>query len=330
MTDTMGDTKGRIGYVSVVIPVYNGERYLQQAIDSVLAQTYADVEIVVIDDGSTDSSPTMLREYGDRLRVYHQPNCGNVGLVRNTGIERSHGEFIAFLDQDDWWLPEKLSLQVQAMRSSDSIGLVHTAVTDFDDDGCSESGLLNPDAHPERIQGRCFEELLQGNPMYNSSVLVRRSALQKVGVCDLQIPGNTVQDYDLWLRIAKAFDFGFVSEPVTCYRMHSGQGMWNRQKMLLAELDVLLRMQDVDIWKSRSTGRYRLAKLYDEIATAYFEAADVASARKYFLKALSVGRSPRQLFRWGASLLPFPVIRAMRSAVLKLKKGDSTARQRLA
>ena len=322
----MSEVKLKIGRVSVVIPVYNGEQYLQRAIDSVLAQTYSDVEVVVIDDGSTDGSLAMLREYGDRLCVYHQANCGNVGLVRNTGIDRSHGEFVAFLDQDDWWLPEKLTLQVQAMRDANSIGLVHTAVTDFDDEGCSESGLLNPDAHPERITGRCFDELLLGNPIYNSSVLVRRSALEAVGVCNLQIPGNTVQDYDLWLRIAKVFDFGFVSESVTCYRMHSGQGMWNRQKMLLAELDVLLRMQSVAVWKSGEVSRHRLAKLYDEVATAYFEAADVASARIYFLKALGVGQSPRQLLRWGASLMPFPMIRAVRSTVLKLKKGETTAR----
>ena len=131
----MSEAKFRTGCVSVVIPVYNGERYLQRAIDSVLPQTYSDVEIVVVNDGSTDSSPAILREYGNRLCVHHQANCGNVGHGRNTRI-----------DQDDWWLPGKLSLQVQAMRTSDSIGLVHTAVTDFDEAGCSQSGLLNPNA----------------------------------------------------------------------------------------------------------------------------------------------------------------------------------------
>jgi len=323
----MSEAKLKIGCVSVVIPVYNGERYLRRAIDSVLAQTYSDVEVVVIDDGSTDSSPAMLREYGDKLCVYHQANCGRVGLVRNTGIDRSHGEFVAFLDQDDWWLPEKLALQVEAMRSSAKIGLVHTAVTDFDDRGHSRPGLLNPEAQPEKITGRCFEELLLGNPMYNSSVIVRRSALQDVGVCDLQIPGNTVQDYDLWLRIARAFEFAFISEPLTCYQMHSGQGMWHRTQMLTAEYDVLLKIQSIAVWRSTEDGRHRLAKLCDEIATAHFEADDISSARKYFLKALALDHSPRQWLRWSASLLPFPVIRALRSGVQKFKNRDTSTRR---
>jgi len=309
----MSEAKVQIGRVSVVIPVYNGERYLQRAIDSVLAQTYSDVEIVVIDDGSTDGSPAMLREYGDRLRVHHQANCGNVGLVRNTGIDRSHGEFVAFLDQDDWWLPEKLALQVQAMRASDSIGLVHTAVTDFDDDGCSESGLLNPDAHPERITGRCFEELLLGNPMYNSSVMVRRSALNEVGLCDLQIPGNTVQDYDLWLRLAQVFEFAFIPAAVTCYQMHSGQGMWDRRAMLRAELEVLLRIRDRSVWQSDERGKMRLADLYDGLAVACFDQDESLESRRNFQKACALNPSPKRCLRYCVSLLPTTFVHVLQS-----------------
>ena len=308
----MSDPKLKIECVSVVIPVYNGERYLQRAIDSVLAQTYPDVEIVVVDDGSTDSSPAMLRAYGNRLRVHHQANCGNVGLVRNTGIERSHGEFVAFLDQDDWWLPEKLSLQVQAIRTSDSIGLVHTAVTDFDDDRCSESGRLNPDAHPERITGQCFEELLLGNPIYNSSVLIRRSALNDVGLCDLQIPGNTVQDYDLWLRLARRFDVAFVRQSVTCYQMHSGQGMWDRRAMLRAELGVLLSIRKRSVWERDKRGRIRLATLYDELAVALFDHGERREGRKFFHEAWRTQPSTSRLIRSAASRLPVSLVNLIR------------------
>lgn len=300
------------GCVSVVIPVYNGERYLQRAIDGVLAQTYTDVEIVVIDDGSTDSSPTMLREYGDRLCVTHQANCGNVGLVRNTGIERSRGEFVAFLDQDDWWLPEKLQKQVDMMRSDDRIGLVHTGVTCFDNETGNETGPLNPLCRPERMIGECYEVLLLGNPLYNSSVLVRRSVIDRVGPCDSNIKGNTIQDYGLWLRVAKTHRFGFVPDAVTCYRIHAGQGMWDRRAMLEAELELLLRLHDISYWKSDPRRRQRLANLNDELAVSYLDHGNQRLSRSHFQRAAAISPSLRQVSRFAASCLPSWVLKRIR------------------
>ena len=109
--------------VSVVIPAYNAEAFVGDAIDSVLAQTFHDFEIIVVDDGSADGTRRVVTAYGDRVRFYQQEQAG-ASRARNRGIEEAHGEFIAFLDADDLWLPTKLEKQVQAFRNDPSLGLV--------------------------------------------------------------------------------------------------------------------------------------------------------------------------------------------------------------
>src|SRR5256885_2165082 len=118
--------------VSVVIPIYNGLKYLDRAVASVLAQTYQPIEIILVDDGSTDGSWEWIASYGSQVRPIRQKNAG-VGCARNTGIEHARGDLIAFLDQDDWWMPEKAARQVQAFLDDDRVGLVHTGVSHFDD-----------------------------------------------------------------------------------------------------------------------------------------------------------------------------------------------------
>ncbi len=301
------------GLVSAVLPVHNGARWLRQAIDSVLGQTYPAVEIVTVDDGSTDESFELLSGYGGPVRPYRQKNCGSVGLVRNAAIERSRGEFLAFLDQDDWWLPGKLARQVAMMRSDAQIELVHTAVRHFDDASGDECPPLNPFSRPEQISGDCFEELLLGNPIYNSSVLVRREAVDQVGMCDPANPGNTVQDYDLWLRIAAKCRCGFVAEQLTTYRLHRAQGMRDRRAMLRAELGVLLRIRGEAWWRSDPRGRKRLASLYDDLAVACLEHREWREARRCFQNAWRLDSTARRMVRYGASRLPGPMVNAVRS-----------------
>lgn len=300
--------------VSVIIPVYNGARFLPKTLASVSEQTWGDVEVVAVDDGSTDNSVEILKTLEGSVRIVQQENCGNVGRVRNTGIEHAHGEFIAFLDQDDWWLPEKLERQIEVMRSDERIGLVHTAVLHFDESGENSIPPVNPKFRREQMVGECFEELLLINPVCNSSVLVRRSALDDVGACDLNVPGNTVQDYDLWLRIARKHSFAFVPEPVTAYRIHANQGLWDRRTMLKAELELLLRIRERAQWLREPRPRKRLAQLYDELAVAHYDHGETTAASRYLRKACATRPTVRQLVRWALCMLPLPLVDACRSA----------------
>jgi hypothetical protein len=305
--------------VSVVMPVHNGQAFLAQAIESVLSQTYVPIELIAVDDGSTDRSADILAGCEPRIRVVRQAKSG-VSAARNAGIDRSGGEYIAFLDQDDWWSPEKVASQVNVFQSNDRIGLVHTAVAYYDDTLGRQVGPQDPEARPEQMTGDCYESLLLGNPLVNSSVIVRRSALDRVGGLDLNIRGNTVQDYDLWLRIAKDYGLGYVSDRLTVFRLHGNQGHRDRRAMLSDELALLLRHRPQTDWRATTPGRRRLADLHDSLATAHFEAGDARKARYHFAQALRIEPSRRRCGRFGASWLPYRIVSQIRLALHNTKE----------
>jgi glycosyltransferase involved in cell wall biosynthesis len=284
--------------VSVVMPVYNGEKYLRDAVESVFAQTYSPIELVAVDDGSSDNSAALLASYGERIVVVRQTNSG-VAAARNAGIQAAHGEFIAFLDQDDWWHPEKVRRQVECFLTDPRLGLVHTVTIHFDDTQGAILGGSSPGT--AALVGDCLEQLLLGNGIYNSSVMVRRHVFTVVGLLDTTMAGNTVQDYELWLRIAQRFPFGYVSEPMTVWRLHPGQGYWRRQRMLRDELHLLERYtHDAVVDPLRS----RLAQLLEDLGQAHLEARESGPARRYFARALRLRPSRRRAAFYALSLLP--------------------------
>ncbi len=297
--------------VSVVLPVYNGERFVERAIRSVLGQTYQPLQLVAIDDGSSDGSRAILRRFEPSIQVISQANAG-VAAARNRGIEASRGAFVGFLDQDDWWDTTKVEAQVAAWAADPCLGLVHTAVSHRDAVSEQEVPPLNPGAQPAAMVGDCYAKLLLGNPLYNSSVMARRDVLEQLGGCSPALQGNTVADYDLWLRIASRFRFAYVDQPLTCYGMHAHQGMWDRRAMLTAELDVLLQQRGRAAWLAAAAGRQRLATLYDALAVACYDHGDQQRARHYFHEAWRVARSPRALGRWAGSYLPMSVVARVR------------------
>lgn len=307
------------GLVSVVVPVFNGEKYLRQTVESVLAQTYQAIEVVAVDDGSTDSSPEILTGYGPPIRVIRQSNAG-VGAARTRGAEESLGEFVCFLDQDDWWEPLKIAKQVACFRSDERIGLVHTDVAYFDSDREEFVPCPNPNARPQDLAGECYERLLLGNPICNSAVMVRRRDLIAAGAFDRRVAGNTVQDYEMWLRVSRSARLGFVADQATFFRLHSEQGHKDRRAMLNEELKVLLWHKSASAWRSSATGRRRMAQLLDELATAHFDAGDAAKARATFCQALRYSAAPRQWIRFAASCLPYFLARGGRDWVMSARK----------
>lgn len=303
---------GHTPLVSVVIPVYNGEAFVAQAIESVLAQTWPNVELIVINDGSTDRSAEVIARYGDRLVLVEQANQG-VAAARNAGMSRARGQFIALLDQDDWWRPEKLARQVPLMLSNPRVGLVHTAVDHYDQTRQQWAEPLNPQARPELLVGRCFRQLLLENQIYNSTVLLRAEALRQVGLCDLSIQGNTVQDYDLWLRIAQDWELAYVPEPLVVFRIHRHQGTWDRSFMLSEEARLLERVLAQQQLTEEPELRRRMARLYDQLGTVQLEAGDRSSARESFRRSLQWAPTARVRLLWMVCWLPKPAIRLLQS-----------------
>ena len=222
---TGGPTRTAEGLVSVIIPSYNSAAYLPEAIESVLAQSYRPLEIIVIDDGSTDNTREQLQPYLTKISYLYQANQG-VSAARNAGIRRASGELIAFLDADDTWAPEKLARQVEAFRPHPEAGVCFTDFSKFND-----TGILRPSSLTENLQrwarehpdvaedvsfGSLYPELLQHNCVVTISVLARREALQAAGPFDETF--RMCEDYDLWLRLALSYPFVYLNRVLCGYR----------------------------------------------------------------------------------------------------------------
>lgn len=199
--------------VSVVIPLYNARDVIRDTIESVFAQTYHDYEIVVIDDGSTDGSGDVLRAYGDRLRYIQQPN-GGVAQARNRGIAASLGRYIALLDHDDLWEPDKLAKQVAVLDEQPAVGMVVTDVSHIDRAG-RPMNQLGPAYQPQHEFARLF---VQGFVPTPSATLIRTAILRAVGGFDEQFNSAGMDDHELWTRIAATTTIAGLPEPLTYHR----------------------------------------------------------------------------------------------------------------
>lgn len=197
--------------VSVIIPGYNYGRFLGEAIDSVLAQTQPAFEIIVVDDGSTDETPEVARRYGDRIR-YHRRENGGVSRARNTGVQEARGEFIAFLDADDRWLPDKLARQTAVFAANPDAGLAHTGSRVFN----QEDGATLCEFEPEPALD--VHALIRCCSITASSVMIPRAVFDKVGPFDDALVGT--EDWDMWLRIAAAYRVVACPGILVEYRSH--------------------------------------------------------------------------------------------------------------
>jgi glycosyltransferase involved in cell wall biosynthesis len=202
--------------VSVVIPSYNRREFLLEAVDSVLAQTYRNWELIVVDDGSTDGTGEALRQYDGRVRYIHQPNQG-VSAARNRGLELAEGEFIAFLDSDDLWLPEKLRIQVGFMDDNAEAHICYT-----DEIWIRRGVRVNPRKRHAKHSGAIYPHCLPLCIISPSSVIMRRSLFEEVGAFDPALP--VCEDYDLWLRIASRMPIPWIPHQLIVKRGgHPGQ-----------------------------------------------------------------------------------------------------------
>jgi glycosyltransferase involved in cell wall biosynthesis len=270
--------------VSVVIPTYNYGRYICETVDSALGQTYSPVEIVVVDDGSTDDTRERLTVYGDRVRYIHQQNRG-LSAARNTGIHAAHGEFIALLDSDDLWLPDKVQRQVTVAVHQPDIGLVATERFAIDETGqrldyvvesCSREGFCELTAR----------DLLEFPAFSPSSVLARRDCLLTVGGFNEELKG--AEDMEMWVRIATRFRVVRLNATLTGHRFHS-------KSMSYQAADVILRnhQQAIDhlfsqVPQLQKRWRWRRlveARLYREVAFVRFSGGNRTGALADLLRS---------------------------------------------
>jgi glycosyltransferase involved in cell wall biosynthesis len=210
-----GDPAGDL--VSVVIATYNMARYLPEAVESVLAQSYPHVDVWIVDDGSTDNTPAIVKQWdaNPRVHVHRQPNGGQA-RAKNQGVVLSRGHFVAFLDADDVWLPEKLAHQMRLFAGRPELGVVYSDYERMDGEG---RPLLKGPTQMHR--GSVSGALLIENFVPFPAAVVRRECLESRGLFDESL-GMGI-DYDLWLRLSAHYQFDFIPESTVRYRIWAGQ-----------------------------------------------------------------------------------------------------------
>jgi teichuronic acid biosynthesis glycosyltransferase TuaG len=263
--------------VSAIVPAYNAARFIEATIQSILAQTHSSIEIIVIDDGSTDKTPAILEKFKNDLTVITQKNLG-VAAARNMGAKTATGDFLAFLDADDLWRPEKISCQLDLTLDAD---MVYSDRTNFGQLG----GLATQKSDANALlEGMIHSELLTaGNFITLSSVLIRTSLFHKLGGFNEARELSGVEDWELWLRVAKTHKIAVANKPLVEYRIHADGISKNVPAMFAAQERVLnAALRDED------TGIAKTARANSASTSAWFSqnSRNFAYAFKLHLRAL--------------------------------------------
>lgn len=216
--------------ISIIVPAYNAEKYLRESVDSALCQTHNEREIIVINDGSTDRTSQILTEYGDKIRVVHQTNQGSA-VACNTGVAVAHGEWIAFLDADDIWLPEKLAQQIEHCGNT---AISHTDSICFGD---ALSCDIRRSSFEPPYSGKVLKELLIRNFITKSTVLMRRQVFQDIGGFDPSY--IAVEDWPFFLKVCAEHELGYLPEALVRYRVHKKSKSMQGRKTLADHLRII-------------------------------------------------------------------------------------------
>lgn len=275
---------GRSELVSVVIPTYNRGEILEGAIATVQSQIYDPIEIIVVDDGSTDHTPEIAEQYEDEIRYIRFDENRGANAARNAGIEAATGEYVAFLDTDDRWKADKIARQITRFQAADSnCGLVHTGIERRDLAGNAiDQRIPSEAANPER-------QLIFGNFVGTySCILLRASVFDVVGTPDESLP--SWQDWEFYLRIANEFDFALVPEPLTIKRAGRSDQISRDLKPLLEETYPAFKSIIVNRAEKYGilTRNRALAELRNEVADAALMNRNVQIARHFLIHSLLV------------------------------------------
>jgi glycosyltransferase involved in cell wall biosynthesis len=294
--------------VSVVIPTYNPKEHLVETLESALNQTYDNFEILLVDDGSTDDITALLQPYitSEKIRYLRREN-GGTAAARNTGIANSSGDYIAFLDHDDIWLPEKIAIQVSALEQNISCGLTYCNLYILDEmtgrliDTCREGG-----------SGKMFENFLYRNYITTASqIMVRRECFDRIGGFDESL--EIVDDYEFYLRLSRHYAIHYDQRVFTHWRSHPNNASRNYDKTQLGRIYVKEKIRD--IWNLTDNQKYilirGLKKDYFELAYKYLNDLDYVNARQYFKKAMPYN-TMKCLMYYGVMIAPQAVYKNLK------------------
>jgi glycosyltransferase involved in cell wall biosynthesis len=311
--------------VSVVVATYNYGRFLAEALDSALGQTFRDLEVIVVDDGSIDDTAEVVKPYLRDQRVRYE-RVDHVGqpAAKNIGIRSARACLIAFLDADDLWLPAKLEKQVALLETNPTLGVIYSRRLLIDDQGRALE-YEQPVLH----RGRVLDAMFRTNFVCFSSALVHRRIFKHIGLFDESL--KLAIDYDLWLRVAAWYGFDYVDEPQVKYRTGHASLSQRTEERLMAVYDIMRRFQDREEGKrclSPSVVRDAQAETCYHIALATRRRSRLA-ALPWYLRCLRL--APRYGLAWqGLASLPLPEVARRLARVALGRPADWSVRRPVA
>jgi len=310
--------------VSVVIPTYNSAQFIVETLESVFAQTYKDYEVIVVDDGSTDNTREVLKPYMSKIRYIYKEN-GGVASARNVGIKNARGEYIAFLDSDDLWLPEKLEKQMEYFKSNPDVVLVFSDCILFGDKELIRKKNTKR-IYSYKYKGDMFLHLLQENFIPTLTVIAKKECFDEVGYFDTDESLISSEDYDMWLRIARSFKIGYIEEPLAKRRVsRKSLSFSNINRAYMATLKVIRKTVDNIEDKSLNKRKFlknRLLNLYLNWGLSHFVNNNFKEARGQFV--LAIKHNPinlRAIIYYIATFLTYDQVEIIRKIKRKLKEG---------
>lgn len=305
--------------VSAIIPAYNAAAFLAEAVGSVRAQTHRAIEIIVVNDGSTDNTREVVQGLGDGIVYVEQPNSGPAA-ARNTGIRRARGEFIAFLDADDLWQPTKVEKQLAAFAAHPGAALVYTQMVNFS----LERGR-EPRPFPAEVSsGRIFERLLVENLILLSGAMIRADVLREVGGFDEGL--ITAEDTNLWLKIARRHEIRGLDEVLVLRRKHGDNISDNLDVPIgtLANLDRIVEMFPDTAPAVNPAMKEAYRARGKALIADYFHGGRYKSCHEVCHRLLGiVGADPTLAVYWGMTLFPAPVVDLLRRVRSRLRTGGA-------
>ena len=265
--------------VSVVIPVFNVAKWLKQTIDSILAQTFPVLEILIVDDGSTDDTAEIARSYGG-LVIYMRQDHRGVSAARNLGIAAAKGNFIAFIDGDDYWHPHKIEAQLKLLKEND-LAWVSCEIQPFN----SDTGMLVDGLALPMRDGDILKALFLNNFIGSATPLVRRGVFEQAGLFNEAHEARIGEDWDMWLRIASIYPLGVVYERFAFLRLHGSSAMssTSMEEKVRCLVGVIERAAARDASRLCPLKGEALAGIYYNAGVQSFKQGQYPQARNYFL-----------------------------------------------